>query len=103
MQHGVIVYALFRDAPAPSPDLVAAVGAFPLGYRPTENPGEVLTDKESTMHFWTCDVRRDQLVHYERIRAAQAFTLYPRLRDFVVAAQRTLQATGDLPSAVGPR
>lgn len=46
-EHGVVVYALFREAPVPTPDLVAGVGAFPLGYRPTGNAGEVLADRTS--------------------------------------------------------
>jgi hypothetical protein len=98
-EYGVVVYALFRDAPVPSPELAAGVGAFPPGFRPTDNPGEVLGDRTCTFQFWTCDVPRTQLVHYTRIRAAEAFELYPRLREFVMQAISSLEATGDLSQA----
>ena len=38
---GGIVYALFPEAPTPSPDVVAAIGALPYGYRPTKQSGQV--------------------------------------------------------------
>jgi hypothetical protein len=97
VDYGVVVYAMFRDAPVPSPDLAAGVGAFPRGYRPTENPGEVLGDRTSTFQHWTCDLRRDQLHHYERIREAEAFVLCPGLAEFVAKARTSLEQTGDLP------
>jgi hypothetical protein len=100
VDYGVVVYAMFRDAPVPSPELAAGVGAFPRGYRPTENPGEVLGDRTSTLQYWTCDLRRDKLHHYERISEAEAFALYPRLRELVAKARASLEQTGDLPGGV---
>jgi hypothetical protein len=94
-----LVYALFVDAPAPSPDVVAGVGAFPHGYRPTERAGEVMADAKETRRFWTCDVPRAQLRHYLPLTEREAFTYYPRLQHFVALAERALQETGDLPLA----
>lgn len=94
-----IVYALFPDAPAPSPDLVACVGAFPHGYRPTNRAGEVLAEPNA-LHFWTCDVERSQLRHYTPLTEREAFILYPRLRHFVSLARRALAEGGDLPPGV---
>lgn len=99
---GWIVYAVFPDAPAPSPNLVAAVGAFPNGYRPTDRAGEVLRDDANAMQFWTCDVERGQMRRYLPLTEREAFILYPRLRHFVELAQRSLVETGDLPPGVRP-
>ena len=94
---GWVVYALFAEAPTPSPDVLAAVGAFPHGYRPTSQPGQVLRDQNTTMQFWTCDLERTQLWHYHPLTEREAFILYPRLQQYVAGARRSLTDTGDLP------
>jgi hypothetical protein len=97
---GDVVYAVFPAAPAPDPAVVAAIGAFPLGCRPTEQPGQVLFDAETTMQFWTCDLVRRDARRWPRIDEEDAFVLYPRLEAFVAEAQESLVTTGDLP--LGP-
>lgn len=93
----VVVYALFPEASTPSPDLVARVGAFPPGYRPTNRARELLAEPDA-LQFWTCDVKRAQLRHYTPLTEPEAFALYPRLPRFINEARRSLASMGDLPS-----
>lgn len=48
------------------------------------------------MRFWTCDVRRDQLAHYQCITHAGAFAQYLRLEEIATLAHPSLPTTDDL-------
>lgn len=95
-----IVYAVFPSAPVPALGVVATVGGFPVGVRPTELPGHVIVDHRSTLQYWTSDVPVDQLRLYTPLLESEAFALYPRLGEFVDLARHSLVETGELPPGI---
>ncbi|MEP6992220.1 MAG: hypothetical protein ABJA80_14910 [bacterium] len=83
---GSIVYVavssdgLARDA---RQDPVRVYAGFPLGWRPTENPGEALHDHACREQYWFCELPRKSFRHYARIEQEDALRLYPGLRDMI--------------------
>jgi hypothetical protein len=76
---GCVVYAVRPVPKEQRTDPVRAWGAFPPGWRPTENPGQVLFDAATAQQYWFCAVPRSQFKHYTQITELEARKLYPGL------------------------
>jgi hypothetical protein len=78
---GAIVYAARGSNEKRDP--VRVIGAFPLGWRPTDNPGQAHLDRSCTFQYWETHVPRSSFKHYRKIGEAEALRLYPRLPEFL--------------------
>jgi len=80
LRSGEVAFIVYAILPANGkPDPVPVVGGFPVGWRPTENPGECLAEHGTPSRYFVCSVPRSQFKHYTRLTEAEALALYPDL------------------------
>jgi hypothetical protein len=75
-----VVYAVVSK-PGERQDPVPVLGAFPPGWRPTENPGQILFTRAAGVGYVPCEVPRSQFRHYQRIEEGEAVRLYADIVD----------------------
>jgi hypothetical protein len=73
---GEVIY-LVLPTNGERPDAVPVLGAFPPGWRPTGNPGQVLFTREEGPAVVECLVPRSQFRHYARLSEAKAAERHP--------------------------
>jgi hypothetical protein len=73
-----VVYAVTPIA-GERPDPVPVVSGCPAGWRPTENPGQCLPQRDAPARYFQTAVPRSQFRHFQRLVAADALALYPNL------------------------
>jgi hypothetical protein len=78
---GTIIYAVREVPRAERTDPVQVIAGFPVGWRPTMNPGEALCDRSSTQQIFRCQVPRSGFArgHYTEVAELEALGLYPDL------------------------